>query len=64
VIGSRGILGLFPPLLRGRAREGGQAFVAIAPPTPNPSPAKGRSRPSSTGYGGGERSGAYGKAAA
>ena len=45
----------FPPPLRGKVREGGQQAQALAfAPTPNPSPPKGRSRPSSTGYGGGE----------
>ena len=33
-------------------------YASLSTPTPNPSPASGRSRPSSTGYGGGEQSGA------
>src|SRR5262249_41584467 len=53
------------PVTRGRscfAQAGslsGSLWIAVAchctTPTPNPSPAKGRLRPSSTGYGGGER---------
>jgi heme exporter protein A len=38
----------------------GSSSTAITTPTPNPSPPSGRSRPSSTGDGGGERSGARG----
>src|SRR4051812_28953459 len=52
-----GMLGLFPPPLWGRLREGdGSLCAPVGTPTPilNPSPAKGRSRPSSPGYGGGE----------
>jgi very-short-patch-repair endonuclease len=37
-----------------------QSSSLTAPPTPNPSPPSGRLRPSSTGYGGGEQSGACG----
>ena len=33
-------------------------YAALSTPTPNPSPASGRLRPSSTGYGRGEQSGA------
>jgi very-short-patch-repair endonuclease len=50
-------------------RSVGEAILAAAHenapmpriPTPNPSPPLGRSRPSSTGYGGGEQAGASGK---
>jgi hypothetical protein len=44
-----------PPPLRGRGSCGDVTAVpTLATPTPSPSPRKGRSRPSSTGYGGGE----------
>src|SRR6478735_1360479 len=51
------------PLWGGSAREasrgGGPKIPATAAtPTPNPSPPSGRSRPSSTGYGGGEQAAA------
>ena len=43
-------------------RSVGEAILAASKnPTPDPSPPSGRSRPSSTGYGGGERSGASGE---
>jgi DNA helicase-2/ATP-dependent DNA helicase PcrA len=46
-----------PPPLRGRDREGGmrRAQDLSSTPLPNPPPTEGRSRPSSTGYGGRER---------
>ena len=43
--GAGGMRGLFPPPLRGRAREGGRAVVRhLSTPTPNPSPQGGGER--------------------